>query len=77
MSRAFRGEVRDNVPLPATATPQASYPQPAKFSFDDVKDPLEQPAREVKVTGDNEIKKFEDQCSDISGTLVSIYALGD
>ena len=58
----------NDVPLP-TAQP-SSNAQPAEFSFDALEDPLQQPAREVKVTGDDEIEKFEDQFPDISGSVV-------
>ena len=56
----------DDVPIPTS-----SGAPPPEFSFDAISDPLEQPAHDVKVTGDDEIEKFEDQFPDISSTVVS------
>ncbi|TFK50932.1 hypothetical protein OE88DRAFT_1660074 [Heliocybe sulcata] len=50
-----------DIPLPTT-TPSALIGESTGFAFDDFDAP---PPREVKVTGDDEIEKFEDQFPDI------------
>lgn len=60
----------DDVPLPSAQALSNPHSQAAEF-FDALDDPLEQPARDVKITGDDEIEKFEDQFPDISGSVVS------
>ena len=55
-----------DVPVAPTQQPA----NPTGFSLDELDDPLEQPVRDVKVTGDDEIEKFEDQFPDISGSVV-------
>ncbi|KZT21098.1 hypothetical protein NEOLEDRAFT_1074222 [Neolentinus lepideus HHB14362 ss-1] len=55
-----------DIPLPTT-TSSTLRNDSAGFSFDDFNTPP--PPREVKVTGDDEIEKFEDQFPDIERTL--------
>ena len=54
--------------IPAAPTQHPANPN--EFSLAALEDPLEQPVRDIKVTGDEEIEKFEDQFPDISGSVV-------
>jgi hypothetical protein len=51
--------------------PASSAPNPGAYAWDDFDT---RPAQEVKVTGDDEIEKFEDQFPDIGSPQVSEFS---
>jgi hypothetical protein len=60
-----------DIPVPAAAPSAAA---PGGFSYDDFGSPPMEKVTDVKVTGDDEIEKFEDQFPDIGVPAVSASA---
>lgn len=65
------GDIPD---LPSSTAPPAAAPVPGGFSFDDFEPPRER-TTEVKVTGDDEIEKFESEFPELDIPSVSCIAL--
>ena len=59
-----------DIPTPGAATTTTTTAQASTISFDDFDEPLQElhpKVTDVKVTGDDEIERFEDQFPDIGG----------
>ena len=66
----------DDIPVPAAAPAAAPSVSSGSFSFDAFSPPPIQKTTEVKVTGDDEIEKFESEFPEIDVPGVSVVALG-
>jgi hypothetical protein len=57
--------------IPSVVSPTANVQSGGGFSFDDFDSPPREKETDIKVTGDDEIEKFEDQFPDIEVPGVS------
>jgi hypothetical protein len=67
----------DDFHIPAQAPPSVNRNASSTFSFDDFGSPLRERETVVKVTGDDEIEKFENEFPDIDVGQVSISFVFD